>query len=174
MEVSRSQTHGTFRAHERYREAMAELVQQTRARVRASQEKVLEVGRELSERRAGEREASRETEAARVRDQVLGVGRKAEAGRIRNQVQGAGREGESPETPVRPARVDRVDISDASREVLARLGNDLNEREEAQERPKVERLKDEYRQSKLFIPERLERASERLLAAAAKFERSKD
>ncbi len=155
MEVGRSQSYGTFRAHERYREAMAELLQQTRARVRASQEKALEIGSGNSERRIAEREATREAETARVRNQVLGASRK----------------GESPETPARPPRVDRVDISDASREVLARLGNDLLEEEDAQERPKVERLKNEDRQSKLFSPERLERAAGRLLDAGAEFER---
>ena len=171
MEVGRSQTYGTFRAHEQYREAMAELLQQTRARVRASQVKALEVGRELSERRAGEREASREAENARVRNEVLGAGREAENARVRNQVQGAGRETEGNEAPGRLARVDRVDISNASREVLARLGNDLDENEAAEERPKVKRLKAAYRNSKLFSPERLERASERLLDAGAELTR---
>lgn len=60
-------------------------------------------------------------------------------------------------------RRDKLEISDHSRQVMARLDQALDHADDAEVRPKIERLKQAYANGELNNPERMAQAAERML-----------
>ncbi len=141
MNVGNSHGSGSSQAHERYREAMADLLRRTRARVQSARQAAVRHGQEVSENRRAESK-----ERANV-----------ERSPQRHADQGA------PERPNSGANTrDRVDISNAA---MARIHEMLDHGGEEHRRERVERLRRAFHSGTLNNPERMERAAERILNA---------
>ena len=137
MDVGRSNSSGPSQAHQRYREAVADLFRRTRARVQSARQDAARIGEELGENRQVESRERSNVERSPQRP---------------NGVPEVHRRG--------PQGGDRVDISNASMERISEM---LEREGDEGERAKVARLKHAFHSGNLNNPERMERAAQRML-----------
>ena len=130
MDIGKNTPSGVQRAHQRYRDAMVDLIRRTRSKVQHERH-----------------------EAARTRQAAAEDARTEATERRERLEQARSKMAES-------RQADRIDISPESQE---RVRTALAEGDDEVQRPKIERLKHAYRTGKLFSPERLEAAAERML-----------
>ena len=161
MNVGRPHSQGAYRAQQRYREAMVELLLRTRKGVQDARREVVGTGAELPEIPSAGADGGAEQGKVGGKqvpqahaNEVLP--NKHHEANVHHRDDAAGHH-----------RRDKIEISESSRQVLARLDQALDHADDAEVRPKIERLKEAHRAGELNSPERMARAAERMLRSHA-------